>query len=454
MWAQLNATLPPALRVHDVFSSGKMTRKDERLKEARINVERCNRALNRDRVDLDRKEKHLMDQIRQFAGKGDLVKARIAARQISHYRTASDRNYESAAIIQTRAQLMVSNHKINQAKVEALKGANYACMEDTIDTIMAREMKYAQMMNIQEEMERIMNEGMDDVYEDAEELIKRRDYFDLETEAILQEALDPSRGGGSSAHHYARTYTQPSDSQRGLKVLLHFRIYKPRGNFYAREGRVAAIDTSSGTLMGGAVGEAAATLRGGGGEGAGEEGEVKKGKGGIDMDFSKPTAGEVNTYYRAFPTAPTHHLGNGFSSDEDEEDDESVDNVGMAGGAASSVPAVSRGSEISSRSVPSPASGPPAQGSLRIATLCLSVSMLKHQMLRDTRLMTEQLKISKSSKQSMYDLVRGESSVPFRLGRLVRSEDGTVEEFEEFESVKSLKECGIADGGIIYVVVG
>ncbi|KAJ3241686.1 hypothetical protein HDU81_011010 [Chytriomyces hyalinus] len=427
MWSQLNASLPPALRVHDVFTSAPMARKNDRLKEARNSAERCNRTLARDRTDLERKERQLMDQIRHFALKEDLVKARIAARQIAHYRTASDRNYESAAIIATRAQLMVSNHKINQAKVEALKGSRYACKDDTIETVMAREMKYAQMMSVQEEMERIMNEGMDDVYEDAEELIKRRDYFDLETQAILQEALDPNRG------HRGRTYTHPNSVPAGAKVVINLRVYKPTGNFRVKPMpmyREANIDDS-----------VCLVAPSGDDDGQNESSSAEK-KSAEKLD-SRETQ-----FYTAFPNTPTHLVGGAAGDSEDDDDKSSRDER------TSSSTQPNRSENRASMGHPDAPPGPSAHGSLRISNLCLSISMLKHQMLRDTHLMTDQLKISKSSKQSIYDLVRGESSVPFRLGRVVRSADGSVEEFEEFGMSQSLKDCGVSDGGVVYVVVG
>jgi hypothetical protein len=52
-------------------------------------------------------------------------------------------------------------------------------------------MKYAQRMGVHEEIERIMNEGMDDVYERAEESRTKRDYFELEADNVLRQALAP-----------------------------------------------------------------------------------------------------------------------------------------------------------------------------------------------------------------------------------------------------------------------
>ncbi|KAJ3288988.1 hypothetical protein HDU79_004406 [Rhizoclosmatium sp. JEL0117] len=351
-----------------------MTSRDGRLKEARQNVDRCNRTLARDRNDLERKERQLMAQIRHFAAKGDLVKARIAARQISHYRQASDRNYESSAMIQTRAQLMVSNHKINQAKIEALKGSRYADMYDSIETVASREMKYAHMMGVQEEMERIMNEGMDDVYETAEELIKKRDYFDLETEAILKQALDPKQYNGRLYTDPATTTSSTQSNSTLQKITIHFKLYNP------------SASTQS-----------------------------------LNPD---PTTTTSNTLLSRFPDTP--------NTNPQHSQDFDVTPL--------STPI------LTSKPLPPPNNpSKPIGASLKITTLDLSIDMLKRLMIRDAYLLA-QLRLQ-ATKKSMYDVVLG-SSRSFRVG-WVNAETGA---FEEFDFVKSLKECGVGEGGVVWVL--
>ena len=46
-----------------------------------------------------------MQEVKKHALKGDIHKARIVARQIAHYRSAGDRNFERSAMINTRAQV-------------------------------------------------------------------------------------------------------------------------------------------------------------------------------------------------------------------------------------------------------------------------------------------------------------------------------------------------------------
>ncbi|KAI9327084.1 hypothetical protein BDR26DRAFT_876057 [Obelidium mucronatum] len=401
LWTDFNAALPSPVRIKDVMASSSMTSRSDRLKEARQNVDRCNRVLSKDRNDLERKEKLLMNQIRHFASKGDLVKARIAARQISHYRTASDRNYESAAMIQTRAQLMVSNHKINQAKIEAIKGSRYADMYDSIESVSAREAKYARMMGVQEEMEHIMNEGMDDVYETAEDLIKKRDYFDLETDAILKQALDPKQYNGR-----AYTDTETGGNIRCHKITIHFKIYDP-----ATAHLSSSLKVSCDPLL----------------EGSDQT---------LGDRFPKPPSTNPNKH--------SHHHPKDFS---DDESDESPQNSPRSPQKTllPKKPGAKKGPKILHNT----------GGSLKVGTLDLSIDMLKRQMIRDVYLMN-QLHL-KSTKNSMYDLVLG-SSKGFRLGAVVENESSAGDakklgQFVEFDFVKSLKECGVGEDGVVWVLL-
>ncbi len=82
-----------------------MKKRDVRLKQARANSDRVQRELKRDRDELDRREKFLLCQIRSYAQRGDLVKAKMVAQQIASYRTIADKNFASALHIATRAQV-------------------------------------------------------------------------------------------------------------------------------------------------------------------------------------------------------------------------------------------------------------------------------------------------------------------------------------------------------------
>ena len=52
-------------------------------------------------------------------------------------------------------QRRISNHKINQAHIEFLKGMNYANFGETIGGVKAREKKYHARQELQEAMESI-----------------------------------------------------------------------------------------------------------------------------------------------------------------------------------------------------------------------------------------------------------------------------------------------------------
>ncbi|KAJ3165798.1 hypothetical protein HK101_000168 [Irineochytrium annulatum] len=161
MWlgGPLDRLLPPSMK----FQSNRMLVREDRLKEAKSNAERCGRELARDRKQLERQEHRLMVNAKDYYKKGDKAKARILAAQIAGLRNTSNRNFQGSAIIQNRAQVMASNHKINRAEMEAMKGTRYANYGVTQVGAKMQTMKYAQRMMEDEVLEELMNEGMDDV---------------------------------------------------------------------------------------------------------------------------------------------------------------------------------------------------------------------------------------------------------------------------------------------------
>ncbi|KAJ3083472.1 hypothetical protein HK102_001055 [Quaeritorhiza haematococci] len=216
------------------FTHGPMKRRDSRLKEAQNNAERCQRYLRRDRFELERQERIVLDKIKALALKGDLGRAKMLAQQAAQYRAVADRNFAGSVMIETRAQLMVSNHKINRAEVEAIKGIRYANIEESRQTVYERQQKYAEKLAEAEDMEELMNEGMDDIYEEAESSRARPPFFAQTIDAELREALDPQL-------HRRRVYVQlPTDCQPGLKnwVRLHFRRY-------TRAAAIASLENQS-----------------------------------------------------------------------------------------------------------------------------------------------------------------------------------------------------------------
>lgn len=65
--------------------------------------------------------------------------------------------------------MMRSDAQINRAEIEAIKGIRYANLSDTVESVKRREEKYSMLMSEFSEMETILNEGMDEIYDDAEQ---------------------------------------------------------------------------------------------------------------------------------------------------------------------------------------------------------------------------------------------------------------------------------------------
>ncbi|TPX32865.1 hypothetical protein SmJEL517_g04054 [Synchytrium microbalum] len=188
-----------------MFESSLPARRDARLKEAKSNVKRVSRDLGRDRNDVERTERALLGQIRMLVQRGEIPRARIIASQVAHYRMLADRNFGAAAMIQTRAQVAASNHKINRAEIDALKCMSYSNFEESLTTVQRREAKYAERMEMFETMESIMNEGMDEIYGEPEVSRKaganeklsgtfdgpNTPSFDREIDAVIRQAIEP-----------------------------------------------------------------------------------------------------------------------------------------------------------------------------------------------------------------------------------------------------------------------
>jgi hypothetical protein len=69
--------------------------------------------------------------------------ARLVSNQIARYRRIHDRNLESSILIGTKAQSMVSDHKVNKGEVETIKGFTYANVYESFNRTEAREQRYA-----------------------------------------------------------------------------------------------------------------------------------------------------------------------------------------------------------------------------------------------------------------------------------------------------------------------
>lgn len=84
-----------------------------------------------------------MAECKRLAQKGDMHGARLISNQIARYRRIHDRNLESSVLIGTKSQAMVSDHKVNKAEVETIKGFTYANTYESFERAEAREQRYA-----------------------------------------------------------------------------------------------------------------------------------------------------------------------------------------------------------------------------------------------------------------------------------------------------------------------
>ncbi|KAJ3057236.1 hypothetical protein HK097_010596 [Rhizophlyctis rosea] len=201
------------------FVSPPMVFRDRRLREARIHADCLQREMRRDRLDLERRERLLLSQLRAFASKGDIYKAKLIAQQIADYRTASDRNFKGSVLIDTRAQLMVSDHTVNRAEVEAIKGIRHANIRENLQTFMEREKKYDERLDMYETMESIMNEGMDEVYDWADDQRRRPSHFEQEMDSIVRQGLD--------SKHKREYIDRETLSGLRKKIQLNICVYDP-----------------------------------------------------------------------------------------------------------------------------------------------------------------------------------------------------------------------------------
>lgn len=120
---------------------------------AKSHSDKIQRELSRDRMAVERKEKQLMAECRRLAQKGDMHGARLISNQIARYRRIQDRNLQSSVMIGTKTQSMISDHKVNKAGVETIKGFSYANMYENFDRAEAREQRYAFRMNAINQLE-------------------------------------------------------------------------------------------------------------------------------------------------------------------------------------------------------------------------------------------------------------------------------------------------------------
>lgn len=177
------------------FKSKTMEFRNEKLKTAKSNVIRCQRDLKRDRTQLDKKEKSLMIQLKNFASKGDLVKAKMIARQIALYRRISDKNFERDLSMDLQVRTMTSNHKIHKAQIECLRGIQFTTAGSFAQDMMRKDQKYIELAQVQQDIESILLAGMDEIYGIQESnATTEKETLDSEVNVIMRQALDTRLG--------------------------------------------------------------------------------------------------------------------------------------------------------------------------------------------------------------------------------------------------------------------
>lgn len=209
------------------FYSPTMVGREHRVRDMTNFSRRTDRDLARDRMFLEQRERKLLNDVKRLVHKNDIHNARLVATQIAVYRRLVERNYESAVIIATKLQTVSSNHKINRAEVETIKGMKHANKGRTAQSVEAHEWKYDQRMKSYESMEEIMTEGMDDVYHDVPLLFASDDQprytvQQMVVDSIMKQAITDS----SHVREYFEYDTEPS--RRRIQLSL-----KVVGNRYA-----------------------------------------------------------------------------------------------------------------------------------------------------------------------------------------------------------------------------
>ena len=154
-----------------------------------------------------------MIQLKSFASKGDLPKAKMIAQQIALYRSVSDKNFSRSVMIDSQAQLMFSNNRIHQAQIETIKGLSNASIGNLDHAILSKSKAYSEIASQHADMEDLVLQNMDEIYETFGSSSEKTGNLDLETNAILRQALDPTL---KSQFYVNRASTDPIDKEVGI----------------------------------------------------------------------------------------------------------------------------------------------------------------------------------------------------------------------------------------------
>jgi hypothetical protein len=116
---------------------------------------------------------------------------------------------------------------VNRGEVEAIKGIQFANLSETIESVGMRSTKYAVRMSTAQELESIsipprflalLNEGMDEIYDEAEEETPRYKFVDQEVDSIMRQAFN----GGKKDYSFDR---KTEESEVDDRIRLRIKRY-------------------------------------------------------------------------------------------------------------------------------------------------------------------------------------------------------------------------------------
>jgi hypothetical protein len=139
---------------------------------------------------LERKEKQLLQECKTMLKKGDVTSARLIASQVAKYRKIHSRNLEGAILIDTKSQAMLSDHKVNTAAVESVKGWTYANQFESFSRVEDREKRLMWRSGAIDALEGSMREHVDDVITQSGDRFSVDDKLAAQDKAGLLEEVE------------------------------------------------------------------------------------------------------------------------------------------------------------------------------------------------------------------------------------------------------------------------
>lgn len=147
----------------------------------------------------------------------------MLAKQIATYRGVTDRNFERSVMIDTQAQLLISNFKVHQAQSESFKRLSQTHLSQVEKGLIQKTGKYQELAARQEDIDDLLRGNMDEIYGNFDERLTRDGgSLELEINAIMRQALDPTLQS-----KFYRPVPGNSSPDREDLVFLNVRIHNP-----------------------------------------------------------------------------------------------------------------------------------------------------------------------------------------------------------------------------------